>query len=257
MFSSTEDYSASEFDPYRDEQIAEYFAQLSAFTSSEEHVSLELLGNNKVKLNVSPEFQAFAQENAIDSFIDFFWAKNAFIVDYIADSLVEKGYVYGTLSAYDGFMRNFDVRENVSYAYNLIAQYAENAYDVGRYEYMGKNSIVFLRSFKTNALDMNYYRYEDGTERHAYVDVNDGLCKNSLNTLISYSNDASCAEVLLSVMPIYISNAFEQEKLTGLSQDGIYSIWFDGTLLRYNEENAVFKQLYDDGKTKFTSEFTK
>lgn len=256
LFASTEDYSASEFDPYVDEQIAEYFAQLSAFTSSEEHVSLELLGNNKVKLVVSPEFQSFAQENAIDTFIDFFWAKNAFIVDYIADSLVEKGYVYGTISSYDGFMRTFDVRENVSYSYNLIAQYAGDAYDVGRYEYVGKNSIVFLRSFKTNKLDMTYYRYEDGTERHAYVDVNDGLCKNSLNTLISYSSDATCAEVLLSVIPIYISNAFEQEKLTSLSRDGIYSIWFNGTLLRHNEETAVFKELYDDGKTKFTAEFT-
>ena len=256
MFASTEDYSANEFDPYGSGQIAEYFAQLSAFTSSEEHVSLELLGNNKVKLIVSPEFYAFAQENAIDTFIDFFWAKNAFIVDYIADSLVEKGYVYGTISAYNGFMRNFDIRENVSYSYNLIAQYAGDAYDVGRYEYMGKNSIVFLRSFKTNELDMNYYRYEDGTERHAYVDVNDGLCKNSLDTLIAYSSDATCAEVLLSVIPIYISNAFEQEKLTSLSRDGIYSIWFDETLLRHNEETAVFKALYDDGKTKFTAEFT-
>ena len=257
LFSSTEDYSAIEFDPYANEQIAEYFAQLSAFTSSEEHVSLELLGNNKVKLNVSPEFQAFAQENSIDNFIDFFWAKNAFVVDYIADSLVEKGYVYGTLSAYDGFMRNFDIRENVSYAYNLIAQYAGNAYDVGRYEYVGKNSIVFLRSFKTNELDMNYYRYEDGTQRHAYVDANDGLCKNSLDTLIAYSDDATCAEVLLSVMPVYISDAFEQEKLISLSENGIYSIWFDGTLLRHSEETAIFKELYDDGKTKFSAEFTK
>ena len=167
MFSSTEDFSASEFDPYGNEQIAEHFAQLSAFTSSEEHVSLELLGNNKVKLNVSPEFQAFAQENAIDTFIDFFWAKNAFIVDYIADSLVENGYVYGTISAYDGFMRSFDTREDVSYAYNLIAKYSGNVYDIGRYEYTGNNSIVFLRSFKTNDMDMTYYCYKDGTERHA------------------------------------------------------------------------------------------
>ena len=175
----------------------------------------------------------------------------------LSDVRIEKGYVYGTLSAYDGFMRNFDIRENVSYAYNLIAQYAGNAYDVGRYEYVGKNSIVFLRSFKTNELDMNYYRYEDGTQRHAYVDANDGLCKNSLDTLIAYSDDATCAEVLLSVMPVYISDAFEQEKLISLSENGIYSIWFDGTLLRHSEETAIFKELYDDGKTKFSAEFTK
>ena len=256
LFSSKDDFSASEFDPYKDGQIAEYFAQLSAFTSDEEHISLELLGNNRVKLNVSPEFQAFAQENAIDTFIDFFWAKNAFIVDYIADSLVENGYVYGTISAYDGFMRCFDVREDISYSYNLMAKYAGNGYDVGRYEYTGKNSIVFLRSFKTNNLDMTYYRYEDGTERHAYVDADDGLCKNSLDTLISYSNDSTCAEVLLSVMPIYVNNEFVQEDLVSLSKNGVHSIWFDGTLVRHNEKAAVFKELFDDGSTKFTVEFT-
>ena len=256
LLSSKEDFSASEFDPYANEQIAEYFAQLSVFTSSEEHVSLELLGDNKVKLNVSPEFQAFAQENAIDSFIDFFWAKNAFIVDYIADSLVENGYVYGTISAYDGFMRTFDVREDVSYSYNLIAKYSSNVYDVGVYEYAGNNSIVFLRSFKTNDLDMTYYCYTNGTERHAYVDANDGLCKNSLNTLVAYSTNGTCAKVLLSVMPVYISNEFEQEQLTSLSQDGVYSIWFDGTVLHHNEKTAVFKNLYDDGNIKFTAEPT-
>lgn len=256
MFSSSEDYSANEFDPYGNEQIAKYFAQLSAFTSSEEHISLELLGNNKVKLNVSSEFQSFAQENAIDTFIDFFWAKNAFIIDYIANSLVEKGYIYGSISAYDGFMRNFDARENVSYSYNLIDKYAGNVYDIGRYEYTGKSSIVFLHSFKTNYMDMMYYCYQDGTDRHAYVDVNDGLCKNSLDTLLSYSSDGSCADVLLSVMPIYISNSFDEEKLTNLSQSGVYSIWFEETLLLHNEKDAIFKELYDDGKTKFTAKFT-
>ena len=37
MFSSSEDYSANEFDPYGNEQIAKYFAQLSAFTSNADH----------------------------------------------------------------------------------------------------------------------------------------------------------------------------------------------------------------------------
>ena len=256
MFSSTEDFSANEFDPYENEQIAAYFAELAVFTSSEEHVSLELLGDNKVKLNVSPEFQAFAQENAIDTFIDFFWAKNAFVVDYIADSLIENGFVYGTISAYDGFMRSFDIREDTSYSYNLLAKYAGNVYDVGKYEYTGKNSIVFLRSFKTNALDMTYYSYRDGTERHAYVDASDGLCKNSLSTLVAYSSESTCAEVLLSVMPAYISDTFEPEDLISLSKDGVYSIWLDGTLLRHSEEAVILKELYDDGETKFTAEFT-
>ena len=57
-------------------------------------------------------------------------------------------------------------------------------------------------------------------------------------------------------MPIYVSNEFKQEDLVSLAENDIYSIWFDGTLVRHNENDAVFKKLYDDGVTKFTAEFT-
>ena len=257
MFYDTEDFSAAQFDPYKSEDVAKYFAELSVYTSSEEHVRLELLGNNKVKLYVSDEFQTFAQENAIDTFIDFFWAKNAFIVDYIAESLVEEGYLYGSISAYDGFMRTFDPRKDSSYSYNLISRYDGKVYDSGKLEYKGRNSIVSLRPFKTSDRDMIYYRYEDGTERHGYVDVKDGLCKNALDTLVSYSHDRSCGEVLLSVIPIYIANDFDGEKLKDLVQKGIYSIYSDGTVLCYNEEAVALKDLFDDGKTKFTASLVK
>ncbi len=257
MFYDTEDFSAARFDPYKSEDVAKYFAELSVYTSSEEHVRLELLGDNKVKLHVSQEFQAFAKENAIDTFIDFFWAKNAFIVDYIAESLVEEGYLYGSISAYDGFMRTFDPRKNASYSYNLISRYDGKVYDAGKLEYKGQNSIVFLRSFKTSDRDMIYYRYEDGTERHGYVDVKDGLCKNALDTLVSYSHDRSCGEVLLSVMPIYIENAVDHERLTSLALEGVYSLWSEGTVLCYNEDKAVVKDLYDNGKVKFTAALVK
>ena len=256
MFTGTQDYLAAELDPYKNEDVAEYFAQLSVFTSSEEHVDLELLGDNKVKLVVSDEFKAFADENGIDTFIDFFWAKNAFIVDYIADSLIAEGYVFGSLTSVDGFMRTFDTRD-ASFTYELIGRVGENAYKAGKLEYKGKNSIVFLRSFKLYDTDMIYYRYEDGTERHAYVDVNDGLCKNALDTLTAYSADLSCGEVLLSVMPVYLADELDGDSLAELADNGIYSLWFEDLSLCYNEENAVIKDLYDDGKMKFAAKFKK
>lgn len=257
MFSDTEDYSAAELDPYKSEYVSDYFARLSMYTSSEEHVRLELLGDNRVKLWVSEEFQTFAQENAIDTYIDFFWAKNAFIVDYIAESLVKAGYPYGSISAYDGFMRTFDTREDASYTYNLLNRYDGILYDSGKLEYKGRNSLVFLRSFEANERDLIYYRYSDGTERHAYVDVRDGLCKNSLDSLVSYSKDKSCGEVLLCAMPIYIEDSFDRDRLLSLAQNGIYSLYSDGTVLCYNEENLSLNGLYDDGKTRFSTSFIK
>ena len=256
MFTDTEDHSAAQLDPYKNESVAEYFSQLSAFTSSEEHVDLELLGDDRVRLVVSDEFKTFADENGIDCFIDFFWAKNAFIVDYIADSLVAEGYVYGSISSVDGFMRTFDTRDG-SFTYELLGRVGKNAYKAGKLEYDGKNSIVFLRSFKLYDTDMIYYRYKDGTERHAYIDVNDGLCKNALDTLTAYSAELSCGQVLLLAMPVYVANELDVESLASLADKGIYSLWFDDTVLCYNEEGAVIKDLYDDGKTKFFAKYVK
>ena len=256
MFTDTEDHSAAQLDPYKNESVAEYFAQLSAFTSSEEHVDLELLGDDRVRLVVSDEFKAFADENGIDSFIDFFWAKNAFIIDYIADSLVAEGYVYGSISSVDGFIRTFDTRDG-SFTYELLGRVGKNAYKAGKLEYDGKNSIVFLRSFKLYDTDMIYYRYKDGTERHAYIDVNDGLCKNALDTLTAYSAELSCGQVLLMAMPVYVANELDVESLAHLADKGVYAIWFDDAVLCYNEESAVIKDLYDDGKTKFSAKYVK
>ena len=256
MFADTEDYSVAQLDPYKSESVAEYFARLSVFTSSEEHVDLELLGDNKVKLAVSDEFKSFADENGIDTFIDFFWAKNAFIVDYIAESLVAEGYVFGSISSVDGFMRTFDTRD-ASFTYELLGRVENKGYKAGKLEYKGANSIVFLRSFKLYDTDMIYYRYEDGTERHAYIDVNDGLCKNALDTLTAYSYNLSCGEVLLSVMPFYVADEADFTRLTTLAEEGVFSAWFDGFSICYNEENAIIKGLYDDGEKKFAAKYVK
>lgn len=251
MFYGTEDYSVALLDPRRSESVAEYFTELSVYTSSEEHVRLELLGDCKIILHVSDEFLSFAQENAIDTFIDFYWAKNAFIVDYIAEELSKEGYVYGSISAYDGFMRTMDPRDT-SYFYGLSARSDGAVYAACTLEYTGQNSMVFLRSYSTNDRDMIYYQYEDGEERHAYVDVTDGLCKNSLDSLVSYSKERGCGEILLSVMPVYIEDEFDVERLISLETSGVHSVYNEGMVLCYTEEVAVLKDLFDDGKTKFS-----
>ncbi|MCD8014832.1 MAG: hypothetical protein LUG99_16995 [Lachnospiraceae bacterium] len=57
-------------------------------------------------LFVSDDHLAYAEETGFLSYIDFFWMKNAFIIDYLTDTLIEKGYTQGASSSYDGFDRN-------------------------------------------------------------------------------------------------------------------------------------------------------
>lgn len=61
-----------DFDPYQNEEIAAYFAEISAFAQDEHAVQIELLGENRIKLFVSEEYLAYASEEGISDFIDFY-----------------------------------------------------------------------------------------------------------------------------------------------------------------------------------------
>ncbi len=250
LFNDTEDYSAEMTDPYKSEEIAEYFKELSVFTSSEEHIRIELLGDNKVRLCVSEEFALYAKENGIESFIDLYWARNAFALDYIAEKLTEKGYVYGSISSYDGFVRVLDDRETL-YSFNIYGVVENELVNAARFDYLGESSLVFLRSYSMNAQDSMYYTYSDGERRHPYIDVNDGLCKNSLDAIVSYSKGKGCADVLLSMMPAYISEELDMNILSEMKADGVYSVYVSGNSVNYNEPDAKLSKLYKDSEIEF------
>ncbi len=250
IFSDTEDKSVAEIDPYKNEGVATYFKEVANFVNEDTHVKLELLGENKVKLVLSKEYLAFARENAITKFIDFYWLKNAFIVDYIADLMIEKGYTYGNISSYDGYIRNLDTRET-QYAFNLFTPFENKLYTAGQLQYTGRKSIVYLRGYSVNDKDDRYYFYQDGEVRHAYIDVTDGLCKNSLDNLVSYSTQASCAEVLLSMIPAYIAKIFEETVVEEMKIKEIYSVYFEDNYLYYNENGGKIENLYKDKDLEF------
>ncbi len=253
LFSDTEDASAALLDPYKNEETAAYFAELSRFTSSEEHVSLELLGNNTVKLHVSQEYQTFARENAVESFIDFYWMRNAFVIDWIAEEMTAGGFGYGSVSSYDGFMRVFDGRDT-AYSYHLYGAYGEHTYDAARLDYQGKNSIVCLRAFPVSDRDDTYYQYKTGERRHPYVDPADGLCKNATPSLVSYAYDKSCAQVLVEMLPVYMTESLDSSALTALAAGKTYSIYFDGNRVVYNDPQAAIRDLYQDTNVSFKAE---
>ncbi len=238
IFLCEDDGTAAELDPRKNPEVAEYFESLAAFVGSDEHISLELLGDNKIRLSVSEEYSAFAAEHGIDRFIDLYWAKNAFVVDFIADILASRGYVYGYISSYDGFTRNLDPRDTY-YAMNVLTNVDGLNYAAARHDYQGEHSIVSLRAFRMADTDQIYYTYKNGEVRHAYVDIKDGLCRAAEPSLVSYAKDKTCAEVLLPMIPAYIADELDTAALAEMAQNGIYSIRVDGTAVICNEENAI------------------
>ncbi len=231
MFYCNDDAEAAYYDPRQNDDIRAEFAQIASYANDPEAIELRLLGENRVCLKVSDEYLKFAEEDGLDRFIDFFWMKNAFITDYLAETMIANGYTKGSISSYDGFVRALD-GGGTEYSFNLYDWREQGPYMAAVMHYSDARSIVYLRDYRMNDLDIqHYYEFADGERRTSYVDIADGLCRSSLDNLVSYSQEKSCAEVLLSMIPVYITDEFREEEANALTAEGIYSVWFrDGEL---------------------------
>lgn len=255
LFGCNDDVETVDFDPYQNEEIARYFAEVISFAGDKEAIDVQLLGNRRIRLFVSDAYMRYAAENGFAEFIDFYWMKNAFIVDYIADTMKAEGFVMGSVSSYDGFVRNLDDASELEYAFNLFDRVGGAVYQAGVMRYRQAMGIVYLRNYPANdSLDwQHYYEFRDGEIRTAYVDASDGYCKSAVNNLVSYSRESGCAEILFQVMPVYIRERFEADQLAELAREGIYSIYCEDNQILYNESSLVLTDLYDGDGVRYTA----
>ena len=223
-------YTDSLYDPMKEPERQAMARETAVFCADPASVSLELLGENRVCLKVSQEYLAYAMEYGIDVFLDLGWMKNAFIADYMADRLVEQGFVKGYLASNDGFTRNVDVR-GTDFTVNLFHRVGNDIRMPATFSYGGPLSIVSLRDYPMSEQDKwNYYAYGDGTFTSVYLDM-DGMSRTSVDGLTAYSREAGCAETALKLAPVFLGEAFDAMALEALSQEGILSVWFEGSSL--------------------------
>jgi len=249
VFWSQSDEEAASYDPAKNPETAAWVREVARFASDPQAVSVELLGNNRVRLKVSEEYQAFAGENELDTLLDFGWMTNAFIADYLADILVENGFTQGHLSSYDGFTRNLDTRDR-TYLFSLYNRQG-TFIDVPAKMYCTEPmAIVFLRNYPMVEADQwHYYAYASGDAVTAMLDPADGMSKSTVNDLVAYSRQQGCAEVLLQTAPIWIAEELRPDALDALTGQGVYAIWFEGDTPQYNDPDLT---LWDNNKTSNT-----
>ena len=246
---------SDDYDPYANEETAGLFGAFAEYANSAEHINLELLGDRKVSLKVSEEYLAFAEENGIEVFIDFFRLKNAFVTDYLADTMIDNGFTFGSISSYDGFARNLDGRGN-SYALNFFDLDGNDLFIAAKMTYKGRKSIVAFRSYPMGELD-SYWFYESvvsGRIIPPYVN-SEGLYGTAVDTITAYSSELGCAEVALGVMPLYISEGLDTDSLNELCADGIYSLWEKNKIIYYNDFGLELSELYEGDGIKYEKSF--
>lgn len=259
IFFCEDDSQIVNYDPYLNVEVASVYKEIAGFAQDAKSVDVKLLGNGRIKLLVSDEYMKYCQENDISSYIDFSWMKNAFIIDYLAETLNSKGFTFGTVSSYDGFSRNLD-ESGTEFSVNIYDVQERtakqgNVYQVATMQYTGSKSIVTMRNFSINSLDAyRYYELDNGEIRTIYLDSLDGFCKSAANNLYSYSDEYSCSEILLQIAPIYISEEMQEDALSALSDKGIYSIYCKDTSIRYNEDTLQLKNLYVSDKFAYIAE---
>lgn len=257
LFFSESDAQAAYRDPVLDEETEDYVNQILAFVNDPAQVSLELLGDDQLRLNVSAEYLAFAEEYEIDGFIDFHWMSNAFITDYFADVMTEAGYTDGYFASFDGFTRNLHNAEE-SYSLNIFDLVDNGIYLAGRMEYTRPMSIVYLRGYPISQSDSwHYYAYADGRIVTSYIDPTDGLSRTAADTLVSYSGTDSCARILVRLLPVYIAGELDTAPLQTMAEDEIYSIWCRDQVIYYNDASLQLYDLLDDDGLRYTKELVK
>lgn len=252
LFSCQDDAQRWEFDPRLNPDVAREYETLAAYARNPESIDLRLLGNNQVCLHVSEDYLAFAQREGVEWFLDFGWLKNAFVVDALAELLIENGFTHGVLSSYDGFQRNLDSRET-DYGLNVL-DYGDGAlYPAAVLSYRGPRSMVCLRDFAVEELDwQRICRLESGEARTAYLSPEDGLCRSAVRSLIGYSERVGCGEIALGLAPVYVAEELEPGALDGLAREGIQSIYCRDRVIYATEPGVNLTNLYEGGGVRYT-----
>ena len=243
LFHCTDDSQLPDFDPWLSREVREEYEAAAALAGDPRAVDLRLLGDNQVCLYVSEEYLAYARQKGIQRYLDFGWLTNAFVIDYLAQVLTENGYTHGSISSYDGFIRNLDGRE-MDYALNLYDLADGTIWPAGVMNYRGPKNIVYLRDYPLNEADgQRMYLLKTGEVRTGYLSPEDGRCKSAAHDLITYSDRLGCAEIALRLAPIYVADTLDVPVLERLADSGIQTVRIENRVIHGTDPGLTLTNL--------------
>lgn len=245
LFSCWDDSQLADFDPRLSPEVAREYQEYAVFAGDPQSVRVELLGENQIRLFVSQDYLEYAGREGVERFIDFAWMRNAFIADYMARELTAQGHTRGVLASYDGFIRCLD-KSGEAYSLSIYDKVEGDLCIAAVMGYQGPKSIVCLRDYPVNELDQRrFYRLSSGDVRTPYVDIADGMCRNSISSLTGCAGEKGCGEILLELLPVYIAGEFREDALEALAGKGTGFVYCEDKVIHTSEEKAVFSQIYE------------
>lgn len=258
LFTCEDDSQLAYYDPRLSDEVRAEYNEVLSFANDPQAIGLELLGEGRVRLKVSPEYLAWAGERGVTRFLDLSWMKNAFVADYLAQELTAAGYTKGTLSSRDGFFRTLD-GSGADYTYTIHHRRSDGICPAANLHYQGPMAIVRMRDFPLTEGDLLSYRSLPGGEvRNRYLDPADALCKSAVDNLICYDREMGCVQLLMEMIPVYITGEpFGREEAAALAARGVDAVFCEDSVVCYTDPQAVLTDLMDlteEGGVRYTAE---
>lgn len=240
LFGCETDWEAEFFDSMENDEALSFVLGVRDLVSDPGVIDLEFLDDNQVYLRVSDEYLSYAQEHEFETYLDFFFMRNALIMDYVSDSLVAEGYTSGVLTCTDGFSRALG---EGSYTMKLFDRWDGKVYQAAVMEYAGPKSVVTLRSYPMGNSPY-YYVKDNGEIRSPFVDVTNATFKTAWENLMVSSETMGCAEVLIRSWDCFVS---DEPDTALLHRQGIDTLTFEEGALYSTAPDFRFSDFYSDG----------
>lgn len=232
VFFAFDETYAAENDPHKNAQVAEIVRQIVEFVSDDSHINLELT-NGKAKLSVSESYATFVNEQG-GRYLDLFVMKNAFIADYIAQFMSQKGFG-GIISSFDGYMRSFLNSDGCSV--NVFDLDGNTVNLAAVLNVKDELSAVRFRDYDSTRLQYDYfYTYSDGNTVTPYLA--DGLNRSCTHDLLTYSYTRGCAETALRSLPVYTTEQLHSDGIATLKAHSVFSVYCKDKVVFYNDPTA-------------------
>lgn len=248
------DEEAADIDPFRNEEQRLLLAEMAAFANDPAHIAVILEDGNHATLRVSEEYLNYAQKNGIESFVDLYWMKNAFAVDYMAERLASEGFTDGYLTCGDGFTRSLG-GDDISLSATVYDREGRNIYKAASLS-MGKvkSAVMFHDIPLSQQNDSMYYQYADGRMVTPYISLSDGLCRASVSNLTVCSPTLGCAESMLAARSAYMAEELPVDALRQqMGENGAFA-FTRGRTVTLSSGEIKAESLLNDGEVVYTAE---
>ena len=185
--------SSLTYDPLNDLDEGKYLSDLSSFINDPNHISLTLLGEEKVRLNVSEEYLNFRKQNEISSPLTSFGPlRGAIEIETLVEAFQKEGFHDGFFSNQRGLGATLDLTPGLNHV--IQAKGSNEKVHVGNLTYPSSHAFCkyarFLKGYSIQKEENTY-------NRSLYLDLSTGEGDAVFESVGLYSSSISLWDLTL------------------------------------------------------------